>query len=192
MPGIAGQAPKSSAALRFSPLLVASTLAVLLSACGAARTYSDDAINAAKRLASTNSDDVAIRFLDDAAAAGTAVAAEQAAIGWSQRLVPIRDRILGNLTAAPDDAARVRSFVVGTTCDVFSEASSWPGGIVPSTRISEIVDDNRVGSGLPAMAGYAELAADLVSSISDALADGDIGGAVPGVSQALLCQIAGG
>jgi hypothetical protein len=154
--------------------------------------YSDDAINAAKRLASTTSEDVAIRFLDDAAAAGSAVAAERAAIGWSQRLVPIRDRILSNLTAAPDDAARVRSFVVGTTCEVFDEASSWPGGVVPSSRISEIVEEKRLSSGLPAIAGYTELAGSLVASISEALADGDIGGAVPGVSQALLCQIAGG
>ena len=149
-------------------------------------------VPSAKRLASTTSDDVAIRFLDDAAAAGTAIAAERAAISFSERLVPIRDRILSNLTAAPDDTARVRSFVVGTTCDVFTEASSWPGGIVPSDRISEIVNENRLGSGLPEIAGYAELAADLVSRISAAVADGDIGGAAPGVSQALLCQIAGG
>ncbi len=103
-----------------------------------AARYSDEAIEAVKRILRTDSDDAAMRLLDDAARAGSAdiVAVERAAVAWSERVVPIRDRIMAGLTASPDDAARVRSYVVGSTCDVFQESSSWPGAQVPGWRAS--------------------------------------------------------
>lgn len=162
--------------------------------CQRATRYSDDAIEAVKRILRTGSDDAAVGFLDDATrvAAGDIAAVERAAIAWSERVVPIRDRIMAGLTATPDDAARVRSFVVGSTCDAFREASTWPNGEVPSGRISEIIRENQLSSGMPDVVGMAALFADLSTSIEDALADGDIGGALPGITQSLACAVAAG
>jgi hypothetical protein len=159
-----------------------------------ATRYSDDAIEAVKRILRTNSDDAAVRILDDATrvAFDDIAAVERAAVAWSGRVVPIRDRIMASLTASPDDAARVRSFVVGSTCDAFREASSWPNGQVPSWRIGEVVRENQLSSGMPDVIGMGALVADLSTSIQDALADGDIGGALPGIAQTLACAVAAG
>ena len=174
-------------------LLVTAVAVGCQSAQNAAR-YSDEAIAAVKGLLKNPTDEAAIKALDDAVRVSAAEAAvvERAAVAWSRRVTPIRDRILSGLTATPDDAARVRAFVVGSTCDAFKEAAKWPNGIVPQARIGEIIRDNQRSSGLPAIIGMALLVADLTTSISDALADGDIGGSVPGLAQSLTCAVAAG
>ncbi len=178
-------------------LSIAILLIAAVAGCQSGRKavqYSDEAIQAVKGLLKSRTDEAAIKVLDDAVrvSAAEAVVVERAAVAWSRRVTPIRDRILAGLTATPDDAARVRSFVVGSTCDAFKEAAKWPNGIVPQARIGEIIRDNQKTSGLPAIIGIALLVADLTTSISDALADGDIGGSVPGLAQTLTCAVAAG
>jgi hypothetical protein len=157
-------------------------------------TYSDEAIQSVRALLRTNSDDAAIQLLDDAVrvSGASAEVVERAAIAWSSRVRPIRDRILAGLMASPDDTSRVRAFVVGSTCDAFKEASRWPDGIVPREQLDRIIETNRLSSGLPPIVGMASLVADLSASISAALADGDIGGSVPGLAQTLTCAVAAG
>jgi hypothetical protein len=166
---------------------------VVLCGCGRAIQYSDDAINAAKGLIRTNSDDAAVRFLDDAAAAAdNAAGVQQATIAWSATVTSIEERLVRAWGTTPDDAARVRSLVVGSACDVFEEAQNSLSGEISQAQVNEIVTDNRISSGFPEGLDTALLVFELADEISTAMESGDFYGAAPGIAQIVACQAASG
>lgn len=181
-------------ASRVALTLILGALAVTPTACTPAARWSDEAVQAAKRLFGVQADDDARAILNQAAAttnrSGDEVA--RATVTWAQRVIPIRDRIMARVTGVPEDEERVRSFVVGSVCDALERAASVGAATLPSETIGGIIEENRVQSVLPPIVGYAELVGALKAEIEAALAGGDLRATFEGLTQTFICQLAAG
>lgn len=175
-------------------ILLGAALLVGVTGCRAVAPFSDDAIRAARGLFRTQTDDEAVAILKQAVkdTGREAPLIERATLAWSARVVPVRDRIMARITAAPDDEARIRTFVVSSTCDAIQEAEDSPTGTLGESRIRDIIAYRNVTSRLPAITGYAEMIDDLVSEISAAIAAGDLASSYAGLAQIFICQQLGG
>ena len=159
-------------------------------ACGAVRQagqYSDDAVRAAKGLLRTESDELAIKCLDDAAAAAAreASAVEGAAVTWSQRVDSMEARVVDELLTPPDDVGRIRAWVVGSTCDAMDAASK---GELSALGLQTIIMTNQRKSGLPDAVGMPEAIGKLAEGIQTAVDTGD----TSSLGRFLICNALGG
>lgn len=171
-------------------IVAAFCLAIITSAasCGPVAKYSDELISTVSVLIHGTGDD-AVRYLDAAALDEAAIARFQAAaLIWGGRVKKIADDRIPRYFAVPDDQAAARSFIVGTACDAFKKQQENILPLVTDEQMKKIVSDNRAKSRRPLIFGKVEFVQDVVNEIHDALADGDVTRAFPGLTRAVICD----
>jgi hypothetical protein len=164
---------------------------LVVGACTAARqapAYTDDAIRQVTRILGGTTDD-AIRHLDDAAAAGKAVPLISDGVAtWGGRVNGIADDLVQRWQATPSEDAAVRQFVVSSACDAFEAWDDSTTGVVSDAQLAGIVNKNRTLARLPGALGDAAFAIEVHKKIMEALKQGDVTSAFPGLARVVVCQ----